>query len=119
MAINGTGPLELKNSEGKTPVLDIGALKKIRYGEIKFVPGIKKFSRSRVELFNGEILEIDSIILVTGYRSNVPSWLQDPIMLGDLKRSCAAVLWTGTGLGLKWRNRTNREDEEGEEWPPL
>ncbi|KAF8388320.1 hypothetical protein HHK36_026986 [Tetracentron sinense] len=71
------GPLELKNSEGKTPVLDIGALKKIRYGEIKVVPGIKKFSRGRVELVNGEILEIDSIILATGYRSNVPSWLQE------------------------------------------
>ncbi|URD80507.1 Flavin-binding monooxygenase-like [Musa troglodytarum] len=29
------GPLELKNTQGKTPVLDIGALQKIKTGEIK------------------------------------------------------------------------------------
>lgn len=70
------GPLQLKNTAGKTPVLDIGALKKIRSGEIKVVPGIKRFSRGRVELVDGKILEIDSAILATGYRSNVPSWLK-------------------------------------------
>ncbi|KAM7488395.1 hypothetical protein LguiB_025879 [Lonicera macranthoides] len=71
------GPLQLKNIEGKTPVLDIGALKKIRAGKIKIVPGIKRFTRGRVELVNGETLEIDSVILATGYCSNVPSWLKE------------------------------------------
>ncbi|PON94905.1 Flavin monooxygenase-like enzyme [Trema orientale] len=71
------GPLQLKNTAGMTPVLDIGALKKIRSGEIKVVPGIKRFSRGRVELVDGKNLEIDSVILATGYRSNVPSWLKD------------------------------------------
>ena len=70
-----TGPLQLKNTEGKTPVLDIGALKKIRSGEIKVVPGIKRFFQGRVELVNGDNVEIDSVVLATGYRSNVPSWL--------------------------------------------
>ena len=70
------GPLELKNIAGKTPVLDIGALQKIRSGDIKIVPGIKRFTRGKVELVNGETLEIDSVILATGYRSNVPSWLK-------------------------------------------
>ncbi|GKV35327.1 hypothetical protein SLEP1_g43615 [Rubroshorea leprosula] len=72
-----TGPLELKYTAGKTPVLDIGALDKIRSGQIKIVPGIKRFSRGRVELVNGEILDIDTVILATGYRSNVPSWLRE------------------------------------------
>ncbi|KAJ9169699.1 hypothetical protein P3X46_017861 [Hevea brasiliensis] len=71
------GPLQVKNIMGKTPVLDIGALKKIRSGDIKVVPGIKRFSRGQVELVNGETLDIDSIVLATGYRSNVPSWLQE------------------------------------------
>ena len=70
------GPLQLKNSAGKTPVLDIGGLQKIRSGEIKVVPGIKRFFQDRVELVNGENIEIDSVILATGYRSNVPSWLK-------------------------------------------
>ena len=70
------GPLQLKNTQGKTPVLDIGALQKIRCGEIKVVPGIKRFSPGRVELVNGQNLEIDSVLLATGYSSNVPSWLK-------------------------------------------
>lgn len=70
------GPLQLKNTEGKTPVLDIGALQKIKTGDIKIVPAIKKFSQGKVEFVNGEIQEIDCIILATGYCSNVPSWLK-------------------------------------------
>ncbi|KAH7521892.1 hypothetical protein FEM48_Zijuj07G0080100 [Ziziphus jujuba var. spinosa] len=71
------GPLQLKNTAGKTPVLDIGALKKIRSGEIKVVPGIKRFFNGGVELVNGDSFEIDSVVLATGYRSNVPSWLKE------------------------------------------
>ncbi|URD80502.1 Flavin-binding monooxygenase-like [Musa troglodytarum] len=70
------GPLELKNTQGKTPVLDIGALQKIKTGEIKVVPGIKRLLHGRAELVDGRILDVDSIILATGYHSNVHSWLQ-------------------------------------------
>ncbi|KAL8236371.1 hypothetical protein R6Q59_017452 [Mikania micrantha] len=71
------GPLQLKNQHGKTPVLDIGALEKIRSGDIAVVPGIKRFNSNSVELVNGETLDIDSVVLATGYRSNVPYWLQE------------------------------------------
>lgn len=70
------GPLQYKNTEGKTPVLDVGALHKIRSGEIKIVPGIKKLSRRRVEFVDGNVLDIDAVIFATGYCSNVPSWLK-------------------------------------------
>lgn len=70
------GPLELKNISGRTPVLDIGALEKIRSGKINVVPGIKRFSQGKVELVDGNFLDIDSVVLATGYRSNVPSWLK-------------------------------------------
>ncbi|KAI4304546.1 hypothetical protein MLD38_040040 [Melastoma candidum] len=71
------GPLELKNTKGKTPVLDVGALEKIRNGDIKIVPGLRRFFRNSVELMNGERVDVDAVILATGYRSNVPSWLKD------------------------------------------
>ncbi|XP_057964091.1 probable indole-3-pyruvate monooxygenase YUCCA5 [Malania oleifera] len=71
------GPLELKNIRGNTPVLDIGALEKIKSGGIKVVPGIKKFSKNNVELVSGEKLHIHSVVLATGYKSNVPSWLKE------------------------------------------
>lgn len=70
------GPLELKNTSGKTPVLDVGAFSKIKSGKIKIVPGIVKFGPGKVELVDGRVLEIDSVVLATGYRSNVPSWLK-------------------------------------------
>ncbi|XP_023511419.1 probable indole-3-pyruvate monooxygenase YUCCA8 [Cucurbita pepo subsp. pepo] len=76
------GPLELKNTTGKTPVLDIGALNKIRSGDIKVVPGIKRFNRTEVEFINGEKMSIDSVLLATGYRSNVPFWLQEREFFG-------------------------------------
>ncbi|KEH42432.1 putative indole-3-pyruvate monooxygenase [Medicago truncatula] len=71
------GPLELKNTKGKTPVLDIGTLEKIRSGHIKVVPGIKRFTNGYVELVNGEKNQVDAVVLATGYRSNVPSWLKE------------------------------------------
>ncbi|CAL5207090.1 unnamed protein product [Lathyrus oleraceus] len=71
------GPLELKNTKGKTPVLDIGTLEKIRSGNIKVVPGIKRFCDGFVELVNGEKNEVDAVVLATGYRSNVPFWLKE------------------------------------------
>ncbi|KAL3517760.1 hypothetical protein ACH5RR_020349 [Cinchona calisaya] len=71
------GPLLLKNTRGKTPVLDIGALEKIRSGEINVVPEIKRFSCGMVEFVDGEMLEIDAVVLATGYCSNVPYWLQE------------------------------------------
>ncbi|KMZ65331.1 hypothetical protein ZOSMA_327G00030 [Zostera marina] len=66
-------PLQLKNKKGKSPVLDIGVLEMIKSGEIKVVPGIKRFIPGGVELVNEYVLPIDSVILATGYRSNVSS----------------------------------------------
>ncbi|KAL9318242.1 hypothetical protein ACSQ67_014759 [Phaseolus vulgaris] len=77
------GPLLWKNTKGKTPVLDIGTLEKIRSGDIKVVPAIKRFSDGCVELVNGEKQDVDAVVLATGYRSNVPSWLQEGEFLSE------------------------------------
>ncbi|KAL3532443.1 hypothetical protein ACH5RR_005964 [Cinchona calisaya] len=71
------GPLELKSITGKTPVLDIGALAKIKTGKIKVVRGIKRLMRNSVEFVDGMVESFDAIILATGYRSNVPTWLKE------------------------------------------
>ncbi|CAN6203721.1 unnamed protein product [Urochloa humidicola] len=70
------GPLELKNSRGRTPVLDIGALARIRSGDIEVVPGITRFFRGGAELADGRRVAADAVILATGYHSNVPRWLK-------------------------------------------
>ncbi|KAL6611350.1 hypothetical protein ACP70R_023175 [Stipagrostis hirtigluma subsp. patula] len=70
------GPLELKNTRGRTPVLDIGALARIRSGDIEIVPGIRRFFRGGAELVDGRRVAADAVILATGYHSNVPQWLK-------------------------------------------
>ncbi|XP_062187606.1 probable indole-3-pyruvate monooxygenase YUCCA9 [Phragmites australis] len=70
------GPLELKNTRGRTPVLDIGALARIRSGEIEVVPGVKRLFCGGAELVDGRHIAADAVILATGYHSNVPQWLK-------------------------------------------
>lgn len=78
------GPLELKNLSGKTPVLDVGTLAKIKSGDIKVCPGIKRLLKHHtVEFMNGQTEEFDAIILATGYKSNVPSWLKEREMFSE------------------------------------
>ncbi|GAB4839206.1 Indole-3-pyruvate monooxygenase YUCCA6 [Ancistrocladus abbreviatus] len=77
------GPLELKNTCGKTPVLDVGTLAEIKAGNIKVCPGIKKLSHDGVEFVDGKVEDIDAIIFATGYKSNVPSWLKENAMFSE------------------------------------
>ncbi|KAK9946706.1 hypothetical protein M0R45_012154 [Rubus argutus] len=72
------GPLELKNLSGKTPVLDVGTLAKIKSGDIQIYPAIKRLKCHRaIEFVDGRTENFDAIVLATGYRSNVPSWLKE------------------------------------------
>ncbi|KAF0888252.1 hypothetical protein E2562_013702 [Oryza meyeriana var. granulata] len=71
------GPLQIKRSTGKTPVLDIGALRKIKNGEIKVVPAINCFTENGAEFVDGHREDFDAVIFATGYKSNVPSWLKE------------------------------------------
>ncbi|PIA42623.1 hypothetical protein AQUCO_02000218v1 [Aquilegia coerulea] len=77
------GPLQLKCTSGKTPVLDVGTLAKIKTGEIKVRPGVKRTTCRTVEFTDGSAEEYDAIVLATGYRSNVPSWLKDKEMFSE------------------------------------
>ncbi|OMO91017.1 Pyridine nucleotide-disulfide oxidoreductase, class-II [Corchorus olitorius] len=77
------GPLQLKNLSGKTPVLDVGTLAKIKSGDIKVCPSIKRLKRHAVEFVNGKTENFDAIILATGYKSNVPSWLKEREMFSE------------------------------------
>ncbi|AES73853.1 putative indole-3-pyruvate monooxygenase [Medicago truncatula] len=74
------GPLQLKNLSGKTPVLDVGTLAKIKGGHIKVRPSIKRLKRQTVEFVDGRSENFDGIILATGYKSNVPYWLKEEDM---------------------------------------
>ncbi|KAI4376944.1 hypothetical protein MLD38_014645 [Melastoma candidum] len=71
------GPLLLKNLKGKTPILDVGTLAKIKSGDIKICPGIRRLRRHSVEFADGRNERFDAIIFATGYKSMVPHWLKE------------------------------------------
>ncbi|XP_027359196.1 indole-3-pyruvate monooxygenase YUCCA2-like [Abrus precatorius] len=77
------GPLELKNLYGKTPVLDVGTLAQIKNGKIKVCRGIKRVAHNAVEFVDGKVDNFGAIILATGYKSNVPSWLKGTDMFSE------------------------------------
>ncbi|RVW96739.1 putative indole-3-pyruvate monooxygenase YUCCA3 [Vitis vinifera] len=74
-AINGS--FNAQEHSRKTPVLDIGALERIRSGEIRVVPESKDFLVAESSLLMAKILRWIVLFLATGYCSNVPSWLKD------------------------------------------
>lgn len=77
------GPLQLKNLTGKTPVLDVGTFDKIKRGDIKVCPSIKRLKHQAVEFVDGRVANFDAIILATGYKSNVPYWLKEREMFSE------------------------------------
>ncbi|XP_057799569.1 indole-3-pyruvate monooxygenase YUCCA6 [Salvia miltiorrhiza] len=77
------GPLELKSLSGKTPVLDVGTLDKIKSGDIKICPGIERLRYKSAEFVDGRVENYDAIILATGYKSNVPCWLKKSEMFSE------------------------------------
>ncbi|KAI7988285.1 putative indole-3-pyruvate monooxygenase YUCCA4 [Camellia lanceoleosa] len=71
-----TGPTELKNTTGKTSVIDVRSFSQIKSGKIKVMGGVTEISRNGAKFIDGIEKEFDSIILATRYKSNVPSWLK-------------------------------------------
>ncbi|KAF2304873.1 hypothetical protein GH714_039229 [Hevea brasiliensis] len=77
------GPMQLKTATGKTPVLDLGTLAKIKSGHIKVCQGIRRLMNQYVEFVDGSKENFDAIILATGYKSNVSSWLKGNEMFSE------------------------------------
>ncbi|BAS95011.1 indole-3-pyruvate monooxygenase YUCCA2 [Oryza sativa Japonica Group] len=92
------GPLELKSLSGKTPILDIGTLAKIKSGDIKVRPAIRRIAGQQVKFVDGRSEQFDAIVLATGYKSNVPCWLKDQGLFSEkdgLPRKAFPNGWKG------------------------
>ncbi|GAU29224.1 hypothetical protein TSUD_362140 [Trifolium subterraneum] len=72
------GPLHLKNITGKSAVIDVGTIGKIKEGAIKVVPSnITKIEKKKVVFGNNMEKEFDVIVFATGYKSIANEWLKD------------------------------------------
>ena len=43
---------------------------------MKIMEGVKEITKNGAKFMDGQEKEFDSIIFATGYKSNVPTWLQ-------------------------------------------
>ena len=64
-------PLRQLREHGRTPVIDIGTLARIKLGEIAVFPGIDRFTPDGVRFVDGREAPFDAVVLATGYSAGV------------------------------------------------
>lgn len=95
-----TPPARQLRETGKTPVIDVGTVAQIKAGNIKVRPGIAHFTSGGVVFSDQRRLEVDSVILATGYRPALHGLLPEPDErwgASGLPQSCVG---TGSHEGL-------------------
>ena len=68
------GPLELLETTGRVPLVDIGTVALIKQGAITVVPGLAELDGATVTFVDGRQRAFDALILATGYRAGL-GWL--------------------------------------------
>ncbi|KAL7262957.1 hypothetical protein ACSBR1_001178 [Camellia fascicularis] len=76
------GPFYIKGTTGRSPVIDVGTIGKIKTGQIQIMPSITTIYGDNIEFASGKIKRFDAIVFATGYKSTVRKWLKDD--KGDL-----------------------------------
>ncbi|KAL7083956.1 hypothetical protein ACP275_14G194900 [Erythranthe tilingii] len=71
------GPFYLKKATGRSPVIDVGTIAKIRAREIHVMPSIENVNGRFIKFVNGETESYDAIVFATGYKSTVRRLLKD------------------------------------------
>lgn len=61
---------------GKTPIVDIGTIKAIKEGKIKVVKEVDHFTATSVHFKTGEPIDVDAVLLATGYKAKVEDFLE-------------------------------------------
>ncbi|RZI84547.1 MAG: NAD(P)/FAD-dependent oxidoreductase [Rubrivivax sp.] len=74
------GPITQIREQGRVPFIDVGTIKLIKEGQVQVRPGIARFTDDGVVFTDDRAEGFDAVVLATGYRPDVQSWLQ----AGDL-----------------------------------
>ncbi len=77
------GPLAQIHGRARIPLLDVGTLDLIRQGRVDVRPGIERFVDGNVMFTDGTQLACDAIVLATGYKPAVRSFLGNTPALDD------------------------------------
>lgn len=93
-------PAAQLREKGKTPVIDVGTVERIRSGEIGVRPGIERFLPEGVRFTDGRSGAFDHVVLATGYASRVGDFVADVNGLLDENGHPAPVSADGRHRGL-------------------
>ena len=64
-------PLRQLREHGRTPVIDVGTLARIKSGEIVVYPGLRRLVAGGAEFSDGRSASFDVVVLATGYRAGI------------------------------------------------
>ncbi len=71
------GPVSQVLENKQIPLIDVGTVALIKQGHIRVVPGITRFTEGGVALDDGRALDLDLVVLATGYRPALDAFLDD------------------------------------------
>lgn len=71
------GPVSQVLVNKQIPLIDVGTVALIKQGHIRVVPGIARFTETGVALDDGSALDLDVVVLATGYRPALDAFLDD------------------------------------------
>ncbi len=95
-----TSPLQDLRERGRTPVIDVGTLARIKAGQIRVRPGIDRLLPRGVRFVDGSQAEVDVIVAATGYRSGVEALFPEAGVPLDANGLPAQVVGTGPLAGI-------------------
>lgn len=84
------GPLTQIARTGRIPLIDVGTIGAIRAGRIAVRPGIEQFDAEGVVFTDGRREPFEAVVLATGYRSGLESFLKAEGVLDEQGNPVAA-----------------------------
>ena len=77
------GPIEQIKKTGRIPIIDVGTIQMIKDGKIAIYPDVERFTESGVRFKDGKTMSFAAVILATGYRTNLASFLKPAANVTD------------------------------------
>ncbi|KVI07494.1 probable indole-3-pyruvate monooxygenase YUCCA10 [Cynara cardunculus var. scolymus] len=71
------GPFRIKQELGRSPVIDVGTIGRIKTRDIQVMTTIEDIDENQIKFTDGTEKHFDAIVFATGFRSTVRKWLKD------------------------------------------
>ena len=102
-------PLRQLREHGKTPVIDVGTLARIKRGDIKVHPGIAGFTPDGVRFVDGTEQKFDTVIMATGYEPQIQRLFPGSSLAVDANGMPVDVIGQGALAGVCFVGFDNRQ----------